>query len=87
MNLNQGEILEYETMSNERFKINSDWVNYKGHRLEDKIVGKWHAFERLKAGFGNKGNDAVKAAMLNTVIRDNWQYLSKDFEILFKSLI
>lgn len=87
LNLNQGEILEYETMSNERFKINSDWVNYKGHRLEDKIVGKWHAFERLKAGFGNKGNDAVKAAMLNTVIRDNWQYLSKDFEILFKSLI
>lgn len=87
LNLNQGEILEYETMSNERFKINSDWVNYKGHRLEDKIVGKWHAFERLKTGFGNKGNDAVKAAMLNTVIRDNWRYLSKDFEILFRSMI
>lgn len=87
LNLNQGEILEYETMSNEKFKINSDWINHDGHGLEDKIVKKWRAFERLKDGFRNHGGDAVKAAMLNTVIRDNWQYLSKDFEILFKSLI
>lgn len=87
LNLNQGKILEYETMSNEKFKINSDWINHDGHGLEDKIVKRWHTFERLKDGFRNHGGDAVKAAMLSTVIRDNWQYLSKDFEILFKSLI
>ena len=87
LNLNQGKILEYETISNEKFKINSDWINHDGHGLEDKIVKRWHTFERLKDGFRNHGGDAVKAAMLNTVIRDNWQYLSKDFEILFKSLI
>lgn len=87
LNLNQGEILEYETMSNEKFKINSDWINHDGHGLEDKIVKRWRTFERLKDGFRNHGGDAVKTAMLSTVIRDNWQYLSKDFEILFKSLI
>lgn len=87
LNLNQGEILEYETMSNEKFRINSDWINHDGHGLENKIVKRWPAFQRLKDGFRNKGSDAVKSAMLSTVIRDNCQYLSKDFEILFKSLI
>lgn len=87
LNLNQGETVKYETMSNEKFNISRDWINHDGHELEDKIVRKWPTFERLKVGFRNKGGDAVKAAMLSTVIRDNWQYLSKDFEILFKSLI
>ena len=74
-------------MSGENFLISSDWLNCKGHDLEDKIVKKWHTFERLKNGCNNKGSDAVKYALIKKVISDKKQYLSKDFELLFRRMV
>ena len=87
LNLNQGTRVSYTTMSGENFLISSDWLNCKGHDLEDKIVKKWHTFERLKNGCNNKGSDAVKYALIKKVISDKKQYLSKDFELLFRRMV
>lgn len=84
LNLNSGSRVQYETVSGEKFEINSDWVRHKGHELEDKILAKWPAFNRLKRG---NGDNALKSALLSSVIRDYPQYLSKDFELLFKSMV
>lgn len=83
LGFNNGSRLNYETISGEIFEINSDWVEFKGHDLEDKIVNKWPAFNRLKRG---NGDNALKAVLLNTVIRNYSQYLSVDFKRLFESL-
>lgn len=84
LNLNSGSRVQYETVSGEKFEINSDWVRLKGHELEDKILAKWPAFNRLKQ---KKGDNGIKSALLSSVIRDYPQYLSKDFELLFKSMV
>ena len=83
LNLNNGSRIQYETVSGEKYVINSDWVLFKGHKLEDNILAKWPAFNRLKRG---NGDNALKSTLINTVIRDYPQYLSKDFKNLFESL-
>lgn len=83
LNLNNGSRVQYETISGEKFEINLDWIQLKGHELEDKILVKWPAFNRLKQ---KNGDNALKSTMLSTVIRDYPQYLSKDFKNLFESL-
>lgn len=83
LGLNNGSRVNYETISGGIFEINSDWVQFKGHDLEDKIVNKWPAFNRLKRG---NGDNALKSALLKTVIKDYSQYLSVDFKRLFESL-
>lgn len=84
LGLNNGSRVKYETISSEILEINSDWVQLKGHALEDKILNKWPAFNRLKQG--NKGDNALKSTLLNTVIKNYPQYLSMDFKRLFESL-
>ena len=84
LGLNNGSRVKYETISGEILEINSDWVQLKGHALEDKILNKWPAFNRLKQG--NKGDNALKSTLLNTVIKNYPQYLSMDFKRLFESL-
>lgn len=84
LNLNSGSRIQYETVSGEKFEINSDWVQLKGHELENKILAQWPAFNRLKQ---KKGDNGIKSALLSSVIRDYPQYLSKDFELLFKSMV
>ena len=83
LDLNKGSRVQYETISGEKFDMNSDWVQIKGHELEDKILAKWPAFNRLKQKIGD---NALKSTMLSSVIRDYPQYLSKDFKNLFESL-
>lgn len=83
LDLNKGSRVQYEVISGEKFEINSDWVQVKGHGLENKILAKWAAFHRIKRG---NGNNAIKSALLSSVIRDYPQYLSKDFKNLFENL-
>lgn len=83
LNLNSSSRVQYETISGEKFEINSDWVQFKGHELEDKILAKWPAFNRIKQ---KKGDNGIKSALLSSVIRDYPQYLSKDFVRLFEVL-
>lgn len=83
LNLNSGSRVQYETVSGEKFEINSDWVQLKGHELENKILAQWPAFNRLKQ---KKGDNGIKSALLSSVIRDYPQYLSKDFVRLFEVL-
>ena len=83
LNLNSGSRVQYETISGEKFEINSDWVKLKGHELEHKILDKWPALNHLKR---KNGDNALKSALLSTVIRDYPLYLSKDFKKLFESL-
>lgn len=85
LGLNNGSRVSYETISGEKFEINSDWVQFKGHDLEDKIVNKWPSFNRLKRN--NSGDNALKSVFLSTVIKNYPQYLSVDFKRLFESLL
>ena len=79
-----GERESYTTISGETFSISKNWIKMKGHDLEAKILDKWPRFNKIKK---NNGDNAIKSALLDTVIRDYAEYLSEDFDKLFCNLI
>lgn len=80
------EKVNYTTISGEEFSISKKWIQIKGHELETKILNKWPSFNKLKKN-GNNGDNAIKEALLNSVIRDYTEYLSSDFDLLFSKIV
>lgn len=81
-----GPKVKYKIVGGEVFSIDSNWVTQKGHDIEAKIKTKWACINQIISQYKNKGDNALKCALLDKTIRDYPQYLSYDFINLFNSL-
>lgn len=79
------ELVTYTTISGKNFKISKDWIEKPGHNIETDIRNKWLKLGQITRG--NAGDNALKKAVIDKVISDYPEYLSKDFIDLFNSLI
>lgn len=79
------ELVNYTTISGETFQISKDWIEKPGHDIETDIRNKWLKLGQITKG--NSGDNALKKAILDKVISDYPEYLSKDFIDLFDKLI
>lgn len=79
------ELVTYTTISGKNFKISKDWIEKPGHNIETDIRNKWLKLGQITRG--NAGDNALKKVVIDKVISDYPEYLSKDFIDLFNSLI
>ena len=79
------ELVTYTTISGKTFKISKDWITKPGHDIENDIRTKWPKLGQITRG--NSGDNALKRAIIDKVISDYTEYLSKDFIDLFDKLI
>lgn len=79
------ELVTYTTISGKKFKISKDWIEKPGHNIETDIRNKWLKLGQITRG--NAGDNALKKTVIDKVISDYPEYLSKDFIDLFNSLI
>lgn len=79
------ELLEYTTILGETFKISKDWINKPGHDIETDIRNRWPKLGQITKG--KTDENALKRPLLETVINNYPEYLSKDFITLFEELI
>ena len=82
-----GSKVNYATISGEIFSVDANWFTMKGHELEEKIKTKWGGINQIIASYRNKGDNALKCALLDKTIRDYPQFLSNDFVDLFRSFV
>lgn len=79
------ELVNYTVINGEQFKISKDWITKPGHDIEIDIRNKWQKLGQITRG--NSGDNALKKPLLDKVISDYPEFLSKDFIELFNSLI
>ena len=82
-----GPKIDYKTIGGEIFSIDSSWFTMKGHELEEKIKTKWGGVNQIISSYRNKGDNALKSALLDKTIRDYPQFLSNDFVDLFRLFV
>lgn len=79
------EIDNYTTIKGDIFQISKDWILKPGHEIEAEIKNQWPKLGQITRG--NSGDNTLKKAIIEKVISDYPEYLSKDFIELFNSLI
>ena len=82
-----GSKINYKTICGETFSVDESWFTMKGHELEEKIKTKWGGVNQIISSYRNKGDNALKCALLDKTIRDYPQFLSNDFVDLFRSFV
>lgn len=78
LNLDSEPYLEYSTQGGDLYKVSSSYFHLKGHTLEDKIKEKWKKLISISKQSGN-GDNKLKNYVIQYIIEEYPQYLSKDF--------
>ncbi len=75
----------YTTINDDVFQISKDWILKPGHEIETEIKNHWPKLGQITRG--NSGDNTLKKTIIEKVISDYPEYLSKDFIELFNKLI
>ena len=88
---NQNEKLEVQNKEllaiNKKLLCENERLKKKLIRLEEKIKTKWGGVNQIISSYRNKGDNALKSALLDKTIRDYPQFLSNDFVDLFRLFV
>lgn len=79
---NHTDIEEYELINGVKIKIPKWFLYYQGHRLENDLIVKFPKLGELK----RSKETGLKLAIINKLLKDNPEIMSKDFLTMFEFL-
>ena len=79
---NHTDIEEYELINGVKIKIPKWFLYYQGHRLENDLIVKFPKLGELK----RSKETGLKLAIINKLLKDNPEIMSKDFLAMFEFL-